>query len=110
MIQVNLMHVFVIGPLFLYIGINKNNTKEYFYNILGGIAILLPFIIRTPYIIKMSEKRNIINLLHLLIFMPLLLYISYKKNNLNKIWYYILLILGINVILIHLYEIYEKYK
>ena len=104
--QVNLMHIFLIGPLLTYIGYKKEETELVIYNMLLMATLFLPFIVRFPKLI--FDFRNIINSLHYLIYIPFFAYISLKKNNLNKNIYKLLILMGLSVIIIHIYLLLEK--
>ena len=102
--QVNLMHIFLVGPLLTFIGYKNNNTPDYLYYALGSITSLLPFIVRIP---KDLSYRSIVNSIHYLLWLPLFGLISYKGNELPTDIYGIILILGIVTILTHLYLFYK---
>ena len=99
--QVNLMHVFIIGPLLYYIGINQQNTNKIAYQLLGGLVLLIPFIVRFPNF-KNLDQRNLINAFHWLILISMFSYISYSGNQTDIRLYPILKYIGIGVALIHI--------
>ena len=112
MIQVNLMHIFVIGPLLTYIGYKKENTEEIYFNALGAITLLLPFIVRLPF---KKDYHSIINSLHYFPYILFFLYIAYQKCNIPYKWIYsFLLVTGIIVISVHfgilIYKIFKMEK
>lgn len=103
--QVNLMHMIIIGPLLSYIGYNNSNTEDKYFNALTGITSMLPFIVRLP---DGYDYHSLINLSHYLIYIPFFLYVSFKKQKLNKNIFKLLFVLGIIVIIIHSYLLYKK--
>ena len=105
--QVNLMHVLLAGPLLFYIGSKKDKTPICFYSVLGILTLMIPFIVRFN-ISKPITYRIIINLMHYIVWMPLLGYIVYKKNNLQHYLWPFITLLGITVISIHIYLFAEK--
>lgn len=106
MIQVNLMHILVVGPLLTYIGHQKEKTKDMFFHALGGITSLLPFIVRIP---SGSDYHSVINSAHYLFYIPFFFYVSYKGNKLNQSLFGLLFGLGIIVIIVHLYLLANKF-
>lgn len=121
MIQVNLMHIFLISPTLLFIGtlneeyLSDNNKKyiDFAFNALILYSLLIPFIVRRDFIKKIfyTEKltiRNWINLLHYIFFMGLFFYIGYQSRNISNLLQYICILLGISMISIHLYHLINK--
>ena len=104
--QVNLMHILVIGPLLTYIGYHKDKTENMYFDALGGITSLLPFIIRIP---SGSDYHSIINSVHYLLYIPFFFYVAYKKNELNESLFGLLFGTGVIVILVHLYLLANKF-
>ena len=51
----------------------------------------------------MLNKRQLVYLVHIILIGPLLIYIGYNKNNTHKNIFDLVLIIGIIVILYHLY-------
>ncbi len=98
---ISLFHIFAVGTLFLYLGINKTNVPNIMYHFL---LILGPIII-AYHIYKMYTygKLNWVNLMHILLIGPLLLYIGYKKQNTERMFYEIVLLLGFATIGYHVY-------
>lgn len=121
MIQVNLMHIFLIAPTLLFIGtlsdenLNNNNKKyiDFAFNALILYSLLIPFIVRRNFIKQIFTEntltiRNWINLLHYIFFMGLFFYIGYQGRTISKLLQYECIILGISMISIHLYHLYDK--
>lgn len=121
MIQVNLMHIFLISPTLLFIGtlneeyLSDNNKKyiDFAFNALILYSLLIPFIVRRDFIKKIfyTEKltiRNWINLLHYIFFIGLFFYIGYQSRNISNLLQYICILLGISIISIHLYHLINK--
>ena len=106
--QVNLMHMFLVGPLLLYIGNKKEKTEDWAFYSLATLTFMLPFIVRLPSF-NTINYRSIINSTHYTIWIPLFLYISYKKQNLESYWWQIISLFGVSVITIHLFLFLQKY-
>lgn len=102
---INLVHVFVVGAILMYIGMNGNNTPKETYYVLFSLVLLIFFIVPPPKMRGFSYW-NIIHLTHYLIIVPGLLYIAYfglhKKLTSNV--YTILTYLGGGICLYHGYK------
>lgn len=110
MIAVNLMHIFLIGPIMIYI--NFNRTSELFKNMLIGITLMMPFIVNIPKMDKLYINYHLINLAHLTIILGYLLYISYLfafNKSVPEYIYLSLAIIGSIMIVIHLYKLIPKF-
>ena len=92
---VHLFHIIIVGSLFLYVGINREKIyKPLFTIMLGlGIIIILYHIFKVYKYIK--EGKGIwVNLIHIFIVGPLLIYIGYNKEKTQRLYFEILLMLG----------------
>lgn len=103
-ILIRIFHIFIVGSLFLYVGINRNKIKKEMFTIL----IYLGFIIILYHLYKlygyMNENKSIwVNIIHIVIIGPLLLYIGYNRENTERKYFEILLMLGFASIGYHLY-------
>lgn len=105
-IQVNLLHIFAIGPLLIYIGSHEKKTNKLAYTVLGVLALMIPFIVNFPSF--NLKSYNLILLIHWLVFVIFFLYIALSQNNTPDSLYPFILILGICVVAIHLYYLYIK--
>ena len=106
-----LFHILIVGPLFLYVGIIKNNIPNYLYNILLvlGVIILLfhSYLAYTKFI---DNRFPWVNLIHIFIISPLLIYIGLNKNTTSYYFYELLLLLGFSVIGYHIYYLFILYN
>ena len=74
------------------------------YNYLGLLSAMLPFIVRIPwYDITKWKYREYLRFFHLVIATVLFGWIAYKKDTCPEFVYHILKILGIIIIIVHLY-------
>ena len=112
-LQINLLHVFVIGVIFVYIGYNKEETPYWIYNILYVLAVLIVLLIdiRNINVTNLTHlnKRNIIKIVHLVVILPLILYVAYTRT-LSPMMYDSLLWIGVVVILYHAYRSFTRYQ
>jgi len=121
MIQVNLMHIFLIAPTLLFVGtlsnknLNNNNKKyiDFSFYALMLYSLLIPFIVRHNFIKNILNNKNLtirnwINLTHYIFFTGLFFYIGYKGRSITKLLQYECIILGISMISINLYHLINK--
>jgi hypothetical protein len=103
MAQVNLQHVFLIGPLLFYMGAQKENTPQWAFVALAAFTAMIPFIVTYNY--SSLSYRSITNAVHYLVWIPLFMYIAWRGfNNLLAPWAYPMLqLLGLSAITIHLF-------
>ena len=114
MLQVNLLHVIVQGPLLAYIGNKKDNTPEMAYTIVLVMAFLIPFIVSIPDLSKLNIMYHLNNFLHWTVIMLYFGYLSYlfiykQSNPINNNIYISMIVIGIIVLLVHMYKLYQKY-
>jgi len=102
---VHLFHVLIVGSLFLYVGINR----EKIYAPLFTILLFLGFIIIFYHLYKIfnAGKGIWVNLIHVFIVGPLLVYIGYTGEKTARKFFEILLMLGFASIGYHLYYLFN---
>lgn len=104
---VHLFHIFVVGSLFLYVGINREKIYKIMFPILFylGIIIILYHVYKLLGYLK--ENKGIwVNLIHILIVGPLLIYIGYYGEKTARLYFELLLMLGFASIGYHLYYLF----
>ena len=102
--SLHLFHIILVGGLFLYIGINEKNTPNMLLNALLplGIIILLYHLYRSY--VKLTTGKSIwVNLIHILLVAPLLIYIGYNNKTTARLYFELLLMLGFAAIGYHGY-------
>ena len=106
MTLVHLFHLFIIGSLFLYVGIYKTTIpKIMFPMLLGlGIVIILYHMYKAYNNIK-HGKGFWANLIHIILVGPLLVYIGYHNEKTARLYFELLLMLGFAAIGYHGYYI-----
>lgn len=110
MIAVNLFHILLLGPLMIYIGYYKNNIDIAKYMFVG-ISAMIPFIVNIPKIDKLYLDYHRINLAHWTIILLYFWYVSYLfilKKEINLYIYMSLLIVGLIMIIVHLFKLIPK--
>jgi hypothetical protein len=101
---VHLFHILIVGSLFLYVGIKSKNTPAFMYPFLLGLGIFIILYHAYKTYLKYSAGKNPwVNLIHILIVGPLLIYIGYNKQLTPRYAYELLLMLGFAAIGYHGY-------
>lgn len=104
---VHLFHILFVGSLFFYVGIMKNKNQLFIYPTLLGIGIFLILFHSFKAYNKIKQGKSfIINLFHIFIVSPLLIYIGYNKQMTDDLYFNILIALGILAILDHGYYLF----
>ena len=114
LVQVNLLHIFVIAPLLIYTGYNKDDTHQFIKYSVGSLAFLIPFIVSIPDLSKLNIMYHLNNFLHWTVIMLYFGYLSYlfiykQSNPINNNIYISMIVIGIIVLLVHMYKLYQKY-
>ena len=92
---VHLFHILIVGSLFLYVGIKSTNTPSFMFPILLGFgAVIIFYHIYKAYVKFAANKNPWVNLFHIFIVGPLLVYIGYNKQTTPRQAYEFLLMLG----------------
>jgi len=104
---VHLFHILIVGSLFLYVGIQKTNIpKKMFPALLVlGIVIVLYHSYKA-YI----NKGYWVNLIHIFLIGPLLIYIGYYGEKVPRLYFELLLMFGFASIGYHGYYLLLSLK
>lgn len=107
---VRLFHVFIVGGLFLYVGINREKIHKRLFDFLFylGFAIIFYHLYKI-YGYWTSGKSIWVNLIHVFIVGPLLAYIGYEGQKTSRKFFEILLMLGFASIGYHSYYLLSYY-
>jgi hypothetical protein len=101
---VQLFHIFLVGPLFLYVGIKATNIPKWMFPVLLGLgAFIIVYHSYLAYKKIMGGKSAWVNYIHVLIVGPLLVYIGYKGLDTSRKFFEILMMLGMAAIGYHSY-------
>lgn len=104
---VHLFHILFVGGLFLYVGIMKNKTISILFPILFWLGILIILYHLYKLFIKWKGGKSFwVNLIHIFIIGPLLIYIGYEKEKTSRKYFEILLMLAFASIGYHLYYLF----
>ena len=101
---VHLFHVLLVGGLFLYVGIQKTTIPTSWFPALFGLgAVIILYHTFKAYIYMMQNRGYWVNLIHILLVGPLLLYIGYNGVKTARLYFELLLMLGFAAIGYHGY-------
>ena len=104
---VHLFHILIVGSLFLYVGIQRTAISSIMYpNLLGlGLIIIFYHIYKVYNYMKLG-KGYWVNLIHIFIVGPLLVYIGYNREKTARLYFELLLMLGFAAIGYHGYYLF----
>ena len=105
---VHLFHMLIVGSLFLYVGIYKSLIPAFMYSILLGLGLVIIFY----HLFKMYTRIKLgkgywVNLIHIFMVGPLLVYIGYNKEKTARLYFELLLMLGFASIGYHSYYLFQ---
>lgn len=105
-VLLNLFHIFIIAPLFLWAGMIRSNAPDYLYIVLLILGVILFFYQSYKAYLRFVQKSNYIwvNLLHIILIAPLLIYVGIYKKETPRPAYELLLLAGFGALGYHLYE------
>ena len=104
---VHLFHIIIVGGLFMYVGIIKEKIYTFMYPLLLVLGILILFYhLYKAYKYSKQGKGYWVNLIHILLVGPLLIYIGYNKQDTSRKYYEMLLMLGFASIGYHGYYMF----
>jgi len=104
---VHLFHILLVGGLFLYVGIIKTKIPSWMYPFLTILGIfLILYHGYKAFKLLTSGKNPWVNLFHIIIVAPLLIYIGCKGKNTPYYYFEFLLMLGFASIGYHGYYLY----
>ena len=107
-IIIHLLHVFIIGVLFLYVGFTRDAIPPFFFPGLVGLGgIILVYHIYKAYLKIVHSSLPWVNLIHIFGIAPLLVFIGYNREKTPRYMYEILLLFGFASIGYHGYYILE---
>ena len=104
---VHLFHILIVGCLFLYVGINRDKISKILFTGLFWLGLIIVFyhVYKTYNYIKLG-KGFWVNLIHIFIVGPLLIYIGYNGEKTARLYFELLLMLGFASIGYHSYYLF----
>jgi hypothetical protein len=105
---VHLFHIIIVGGLFLYVGIMRDRIPSWLFPVLFylGIFIIVYHLYKVYNYITL-DKSFWVNLIHIFLVGPLLVYIGYGKESTSRKYFEMLLMLGFASIGYHLYYLVD---
>ena len=105
---VHLFHILLVGSLLLYVGITKTLMPEFMYSILLGLGLIIVLYhsFKVYNYVKLG-KGFWVNLIHIFIVGPLLVYIGYNREKTSRKYFELLLMLGFASIGYHGYYLFQ---
>jgi len=92
---VHLFHILIVGTLFLYVGIVREKIPSLMYPILLALGvIIIVYHMYKVYNYMKADKPYWVNLIHIILVGPLLVYIGYNRENTTRRYFEMLMMLG----------------
>ncbi len=92
---VHLFHILIVGSLFLYVGIQRTAISSTMYPILFGLGLfVIVYHSYKVYNYMKLGKGYWVNLIHIFLVGPLLVYIGYNREKTPRLYFELLLMLG----------------
>jgi hypothetical protein len=104
---VHLFHIIIVGGLFLYVGINREKIYGGLFNVLFYLGLIIVLYHSYKAYGYLKDNKGIwVNLIHIFIVGPLLVYIGYNGEKTARKFFEILLMLGFASIGYHTYYLF----
>ena len=104
---VHLFHILIFGSLFLYVGIERTNIPSFMFPLLLGLGVIVILYHMFKVYTYMKQGRGYwVNLIHILLVGPLLVYIGYNGEKTARLYFELLLMLGFAAIGYHGYYMF----
>ena len=103
----SITHLLFVVPLLLFVGFKRAATPPWLYMAIFAIGAIIIVYHGFKLIIRLRTNSGYIwvNILHILIVAPLLLYIGYNKKNTPRFAYELLLMLGFAAAGYHIFSL-----
>ena len=94
-LQLAIFHVVVIAPLFIYVGLAREQVPDAVFYTLGSIGIVIALYHAYRAYEKIKEgKSPWVNYIHIFLVAPLLIILGYNRKTTNRKYFEMLLMLG----------------
>lgn len=102
-----LFHIFAVVPLFLYVALSRANTVTPVYGVLLalGVVILLYHGYKAWIRFLSGSSMIWVNLIHMLVVAPLLIYIGYREKYTPRYAYELLALIAFAALGYHTYHL-----
>jgi len=96
---INLAHILVTGPFLIYLGLAKNKPIFVYYILIALALFLASYLLYKIFVLKYISPWLVI---HVLVFVPLLLYSGIAKQNTHRFVNSLFLAIGCAAVGYHL--------
>lgn len=104
---VHLFHIIIVGGLFLYVGMNRDKIYKPIFSLLLFLGFVVIFYHLYKIYVYLNAGKSIwVNLIHVFIVGPLLVYIGYYGVKTSRKYFEILLMLAFASIGYHAYYLF----
>jgi len=105
-----IIHLILITPLFLYVGMTRAETPKWLYLALFTIGWVILIYHGFKLILRLKTRSSYawVNAIHVIIIAPLLLFIGYNKKETPRYAYELLLMLGFAAGGYHLFSVVKQ--
>jgi len=102
-----LLHIFLIGPAMIGVAVFRSQNPDWVYQVLfaTGIIVLLYHGYKAVVKLMANHSGAWVNIIHVLLFAPLLIYIGAQHKNTPRAAYEMLAMAGFAALGYHLYSI-----
>ena len=99
-------HIFFVAPLFFVIAFFQDKMPDWAYTAILGLGIFLITYQSYKYVLRLSQKSGYawVNLFHIIIVAPLLLYIGYNRRETPRSAYELSIMVGFAALGYHTYS------
>ncbi len=105
-----LMHILFIAPFFLYVGIQRVSVPNWTYTLLLAVGAIVFVYHGWKSFIRVANASPYawVNLIHVAVVAPLLLFIGFKGRDSPRFAYELLLMVGFAALGYHLYSLIRE--
>jgi hypothetical protein len=102
-----MFHVLLVAPLLMFVGFNRAATPEWVYNVLFGTGLLVFVYHGYKAVARLLARSPVVwvNLIHVLLVAPLLVWIGFHAKKTERPAYDMLLMLAFAVFGFHMYKL-----
>jgi len=105
-----LFHILFVAPLFFVIAFFQNKMPDWAYKSILGLGIFVLIYQTYKYVIRLSQKSAYawVNLFHILVIAPLLIYIGYNNRETPRFAYELCIMAGFAALGYHTYSAIQQ--
>ena len=108
-IAVSAFHLALVAPLFFYVAFTRTSIPAWLFTGLLGLGVFILFYHAYKAYVKMSEGKGAwVNLIHIFLVAPLLIWIGANKKDTPRKYFEMLLMLAFALTGYHLYYLMEE--